>query len=200
MTAAFTATAATSNSGTATFLTTGFAINLANATGPNGYTVTNTGAATTLTGSSKADSLAGGTGNDTLIGGSGIDLLTGGTGSDTFLYSSLNDILIGGTINARTFEKITDLQVGTDVLDGPKGSRAIKILGATIDLSDFAIGTVLKSASFGANAAATFTHGSGLGIRTFIALNDSTAGFNATKDGIIEITGYVGLLSGLSII
>jgi len=199
--AAFTATSATSNAGIANLSTAGFAVNLATATGSNGYAVTNTGAATTLTGSSKADSLTGGTGNDILTGGAGNDTLTGGKGSDTFFYSSLNDILIGGTSSARTFEKITDFQIGTDLLDGPGGKRSIKNLGAATALSDTAIGSVLKSADFGAGAAATFTYDAGAGIRIFVALNDNIAGFDATKDGVIEITGCaVDSLSALSII
>jgi hypothetical protein len=38
---------------------------------------------------------------------------------------------------------------------------------------------------FTANSAAQFTFGS----RSFVAINDATAGFSATTDAIIEVTG-----------
>ncbi|MDD1433805.1 hypothetical protein MEO42_22450, partial [Dolichospermum sp. ST_sed6] len=49
----------------------------------------------------------------------------------------------------------------------------------------------LTTVNFGANAAAQFTFGS----RTFVAINDATAGFSATTDAIIEVTGLTGTLS-----
>ncbi|MEY4746426.1 MAG: hypothetical protein RLZZ442_1018, partial [Cyanobacteriota bacterium] len=36
--------------------------------------------------------------------------------------------------------------------------------------------------------------------RTFVALNDAVAGFQATGDALIEITGYAGDLRGLAVI
>ena len=151
-----------------------------------------------MTGNLGNNSLNGGFGNDTLIGGAGIDVLIGGDGVDTFLYPSLNDILIGGTSNARIVEKISDFQIGTDVLDAPGGARTKKNLAAVTALTDGAIASVLTSADFGSGALATFTYGTGSSVRTFVALNDSTAGFDATKDGIIEITGYSGTLTQLN--
>ncbi len=38
------------------------------------------------------------------------------------------------------------------------------------------------------------------GICTFLALNDGTADFNANSDSIVEITGFSGALTSLSII
>jgi hypothetical protein len=43
---------------------------------------------------------------------------------------------------------------------------------------------------FTANSAAQFTFGS----RTFVAINNATAGFSATTDAIIEVTGLTGTL------
>ncbi|NBU65468.1 MAG: calcium-binding protein, partial [Chloroflexia bacterium] len=88
---AFTSTAATSNAGTATLSSAGFAVNLALATGANGYTVTNTGAAAAFNGSNNADTLIGGTGNDSLSGGAGDDSLVGGAGVDTLVGGDGND-------------------------------------------------------------------------------------------------------------
>jgi Ca2+-binding RTX toxin-like protein len=85
---AWTASAATTNSGTANISTNGLVVNLAAVTtGTNGYKVTNTGGATTLTGSALADTLIGGAGNDTITGGSGNDTINGGDGSDSAVFS-----------------------------------------------------------------------------------------------------------------
>ncbi|MFN7525962.1 MAG: bluetail domain-containing putative surface protein [Dolichospermum sp.] len=42
------------------------------------------------------------------------------------------------------------------------------------------------NSDFGANAAALFT----IGTKSYVAINDSTDGFNALNDAIVEITGY----------
>ena len=113
VTAAWTATSSTSNSGTANITTNGLVVNLAAVTGgANGYSVTNIGAAATLTGSGLNDiliggvgndTLSGGLGNDTLSGGLGNDTLTGGAGIDTFIVSSgidtITDLGFGGADN-----------------------------------------------------------------------------------------------------
>ncbi|MFN7660508.1 MAG: bluetail domain-containing putative surface protein, partial [Dolichospermum sp.] len=44
------------------------------------------------------------------------------------------------------------------------------------------------NSDFGANAAALFT----IGTKSYVAINDSTDGFNALNDAIVEITGYKG--------
>jgi subtilisin family serine protease len=107
----WTATSQTSNTGTATIASGGFNLNLAAATGSNGWQLSNSGSAqqVTLIGSAQADSLVGGTaadtlsagaGDDTLTGGAGADLLTGGTGVDKFVIDSgadtVTDLGVGG--------------------------------------------------------------------------------------------------------
>jgi hypothetical protein len=59
---------------------------------------------------------------------------------------------------------------------------------ATLDTTQIA--AKLTTATFTANAAAQFS----LGSRTFVAINDATAGFSATTDAIIEVTGLTGTL------
>ena len=88
---AWTATSASVNSGTANITTSGLAVNLSAVTSGNGFNVTNTGTAATLTGSSGADILMGGAGADTLVGGAGNDTLTGGSGIDRFTVGSGTD-------------------------------------------------------------------------------------------------------------
>jgi hypothetical protein len=59
---------------------------------------------------------------------------------------------------------------------------------ATLDTAGIA--AKLTTAAFTANAAAQFSFGS----RTFVAINNATAGFSTTTDAIIEVTGLTGTL------
>lgn len=63
-------------------------------------------------------------------------------------------------------------------------------------LTESGIAAVLTGASFVANRGATFSFGS----RSFLAINDSTAGFSAATDALIEITGFSGSLTNLAIV
>ena len=162
--------------------------------------------ANTITGNSAANALSGGAGNDTLIGGAGIDTLTGGAGADvltgdttvdTFKVASLAESLLSG------FDRLTDLVIGTGKIDGPSSVSAANLkdgLGAVSELTQSGIQAVLTTTKFAASGAATFTFGSGATARTFLALNDATAGFSATTDGILEITGYSGSLVNLAVV
>lgn len=55
---------------------------------------------------------------------------------------------------------------------------------------------MLTAGTFVANGVATFNVGS----RTFLALNDGTAGFQDATDAVIELTGFTGNLTNLAII
>jgi len=144
----------------------------------------------TLNGGAGGDTLLGGNGNDTLIGGTGADVLTGGNGPDTFRFA-LSDSLLSG------FDRITDLKIGTDIIDGPTAVSAADVaeLGNVASLTQAGISAVLTGGSFGANRAASFS----LGSRTFLALNDGTAGFQEASDAVVEITGFSGSLTNLAI-
>ncbi|MBN3909063.1 MAG: VCBS repeat-containing protein [Nostoc sp. NMS1] len=137
------------------------------------------------------DTLIGGNGDDLLVGGAGADLLVGGNDADTFRFA-LTDSLLSG------FDRIADLQIGTDIIDGPNAVSAANLrkLGAVSALTQAGISAVLTNANFVTNGAATFSFGS----RTFLALNDGTAGFQDTSDGVMEITGFSGSLTNLAIV
>ena len=92
--AAWTATTGTVNNGTVNITSNGFAVNLSAIATGNGFTVTDTGAATTLTGSSGNDSLNGGSNADTLIGGLGNDVLNGNAGADSMYGGAGNDTYV----------------------------------------------------------------------------------------------------------
>jgi hypothetical protein len=149
----------------------------------------------TLSGMAGNDTLTGGIGTDTLIGGAGADVLTGGADRDTFRFA-LTDSLLA------SFDRITDLAIGTDRVDGPNNVSAANLreLGAVSALTQAAISTVLTNATFVGNGAATFTYLDGTTNRTFLAVNNNVAGFSATTDSILEITGYTGLLTDLAVV
>ena len=137
-------------------------------------------------------------GNDAaniITGGAGADTLAGQGGADIFRYTALSNSHLAG------FDRIIDLEIGKDTIDGPRAVSAenTKELGAVKTLDQAGISEVLSTMFFGANQAATFTFGSGTSTRTFLALNDSTAGFSSASDCLIEITGYQGDLTKLAI-
>ncbi|MBC1241531.1 S-layer family protein, partial [Nostoc sp. 2RC] len=163
----------------------------------------------TLTGNNGPDLLDGGNGNDTLNGGLGNDILIGGNDDDLLVGGAGADILVGGSGTdtfrfaltdspLSNFDRITNLQIGTDRIDGPNSVSAANLreLGAVTSLSAGGLGALLTNSNFAANGAASFSFGS----RTFLALNNNTVGFQENSDAIIEITGFSGKLTNLAII
>jgi serralysin len=163
-------------------------------------TITGNSGNNTLSGLAGNDILIGNAGNDILIGGAGADRLTGGGGTDTFRLTLADSLL--GTSGTPGYDKITDFVIGTDRLDGPTAVTAANVaeLGSVTALTQAGISAVLTNTAFSANRAASFTWQDGATLRTFVALNNGTAGFSSTTDAIVEITGYSGLLTNLAII
>ncbi len=139
-----------------------------------------------ITGNSGNNSLFGYDGNDTLVGGAGKDTLTGGLGIDRFSYKILTDSLLG------KFDTITDFNasVGNDLFLVTTARAGFSTAGSVLTLDTVGINAQLTTINFGANFAATFSFGT----RTFVAINNATAGFNANTDAIIEVTGLTGTL------
>jgi uncharacterized repeat protein (TIGR01451 family) len=150
----------------------------------------------TLTGLAGNDTLSGDNGNDILNGGAGVDQLAGGLGGDTFVFTEGSESLLDN------FDLITDLVIGTDVIDGFNTVTAANIakVGAVSALTQAGIATKLTNSTFGVNGAAVFTLETAANTRTFLALNDLNAGFSFNSDAIIEITGYSGNLNSLAIV
>jgi Ca2+-binding RTX toxin-like protein len=90
----WTATVGTVNNGGKANLTgNGFAIDMSEAVGNTGFSLTNIGATgKSLTGSKQSDTLTGGSGADTLVGGAGTDILVGGAGADTFVLTGSDTV------------------------------------------------------------------------------------------------------------
>jgi len=141
----------------------------------------------TLTGTSGNDFLVGGVNNDLLTSGGGKDTLTGGLGSDKFVYQNLTDSLLAN------FDVITDFNAttGNDLFRVSTARAGFVDVGAVNTLDAAGIGAKLTAAAFGSNFAAQFSFGQ----KTFVAINDATAGFNAANDAIIEVTGLTGTLN-----
>lgn len=159
----------------------------------------------TLTGQAGNDTLSGDNGDDILNAGAGVDRLTGGLGGDIFTGGSEADTFVftkGSESLLDNFDRITDLVIGTDVIDGFNVVTAANItkVGGVSALTQSGIATKLTNSTFGTNGAAVFTLGTPANIRTFLALNDLNAEFSSSSDAIIEITGYSGDLNSLAIV
>jgi Ca2+-binding RTX toxin-like protein len=140
----------------------------------------------TIYGSTADNYLSGGAGNDLLTGGIGKDTLTGGLGADRFDYRNLADSVFN------SFDVITDFNAntGNDLFVVSTARSVFSNAGTVAALDATSIAAKLTNTTFRANSAAKFS----LGSRTFVAINDATAGFSATTDAIIEVTGLTGTL------
>ena len=214
----FTATTATTNTGTSTTLTLKNGVNvdmtlaeLAAAT--DGYIIKTDTAVTTgatIVGSRGADTITGSKFADTITGGEGADTITGGAGNDTIILTesvSAKDVVILGSVTAAGIDTIVGFNAGTNVIGGQvdtiKTSAAANTAAlaltdkgtldkATYATLDLAIATF---ATGGANAttalnAYTFKYDS----KDYLLIDNGTAGYDAATDSVVEITGLVGTL------
>jgi Ca2+-binding RTX toxin-like protein len=149
-----------------------------------GNTLTGDGGNNALNGLGGNDVLNGVAGSDRLNGGVGKDTLTGGSEIDQFVLGALGDSLLAG------FDVITDYALGEQI-DAPLAIAATTLTassGNATSLTATAIQAVLTSGVFTANSARAFTVTGQTG--TFLALNNGTAGFNASTDSLIHLTSY----------
>ncbi|GCL41923.1 beta strand repeat-containing protein [Dolichospermum planctonicum] len=141
-----------------------------------------------IIGNGANNSLNGGAGNDRLTGGVGKDTLTGGLGTDRFDYRTLSDSVFSN------FDVITDFNATADLFVVSTTPTRFPNAGTVATLDTAGITAKLTNTVFTANSAAQFTFGTGTNTRSFVAINDANAGFNATTDAIIEVTGFTGTL------
>ena len=155
-------------------------------------TITDNSKDNILNGAAGNDIIRASGGNDTLIGGLGTDILTGGLGNDRFVYTNLTHSLLAGIDIIKDFNNATE----TDRFVVSTARSVFNNVGVVSSLNASAIGNALTTSNFSADAAALFTIGS----KIYVAINDSTAGFNADSDAIVDITGYKGTLSTSSFV
>ncbi|MBD2548996.1 hypothetical protein H6G65_05260 [Microcystis elabens FACHB-917] len=121
-------------------------------------------------------------------------MLTGEAGADTFALNVLEHSL------RTAFDVITDY-TSIDRIDAPGAIAATLTTssGNATSLSSSAVSAVLSSAAFPANSARAFTVTGQSG--TFIAMNNSTAGFSSTTDAILHLSGFtIGVANPVTIL
>ena len=160
---------------------------------PLGQQIVGTNQAEPLVGTAFQDVIYAGDGDDTLTGGLGADVLVGGAGADTFRYASVAE----STANA--MDVIADFTIGADVFDGPVAVAANQISRFSVAeaFSIASLQTLLTNIVF-VGGAALVTFG-GSTDEVYLVLNDGTAGYDATTDGVIRIK-YTGKLDDFAII
>lgn len=154
--------------------------------------------------------VSGGPANDILAFTSTVDRLTGLAGGDTFRLTSLSHSLLPAAAST-PIDRITDLVTGIDTIDAPVARSLAQALnpvplGMVSELSASAITALLTPVSFpsltttSTGGVASFTYSDPVtGTRTFLAINNDTAGFSAASDSILEVTGYSGNLNSLQV-
>lgn len=107
-------------------------------------------------------------------------------GGDYFEYTQLTDSVF------KSFDVITDFNAnpGNDLFLVSTTPTGFLNAGSIATLDAPTIGATLNSTNFAANFVAKFTFRS----RSFVAINNSIAGFNSGTDAIIEVTGLTGTL------
>ncbi|WP_413171899.1 glycoside hydrolase family 9 protein [Anabaena azotica] len=138
------------------------------------------------TGNAGNNVIRGNGGNNTLTGGGGKDTLFGGVGIDRFSYKTLTDSVLSNFDVITSFNATT----GNDLFLVTNPRTGFTNAGTVTTLDAAGISAKLTTSNFGANFAAQFSFGT----RTFVAINNATAGFSAAADAIIEVTGLTGTL------
>ncbi|HLO48110.1 MAG TPA: Ig-like domain-containing protein, partial [Kamptonema sp.] len=168
--------------------------------------INGTTGADNLTGTAGADNLTG-TANENVINGlAGQDTLTGGTGADTFIFQF-------GESSVSASDLITDFAIGSDKIDlltqggaainAPSlFSRAANSTATTLENVITQVftdvdGALAGNQALGINSSALVVATTGSIADTYLVINDGNAGFQASNDLVINLTGYTGTLPPL---
>jgi len=159
-----------------------------------------------LTGNSGNNQLSGGAGNDTLNGGAGVDTITGGAGNDVYLLQF-------GQSTVSASDRFSDLAVGADKIDLLTGSGTTLPTPVSLTRAADSTATSLSALAtqvfadtdgaasgnqpLGLNSAALAVVTSGSVAGSYLIVNNGVAGFQATDDLVVNITGYTGTLPGV---
>jgi hypothetical protein len=160
----------------------------------------------TITGNSANNRLSGSNGNDILNGGVGTDTLTGGTGNDRFIFRF-------GQSSLTATDRITDFAIGTDKIDlltqSGLATNAPSAFTRAVDSAAANLTTVVNNVFIDANGAIAGNQALAINsaalvkvtttsiARTYLVINDSTAGFQSTNDLLVNITGFTGTIPAL---
>lgn len=181
---------------------------LANLTHLENLTLTGT-ANLNATGNTANNNLKGNSGNNKINGGVGADTLTGGAGADTFIFQF-------GQSGLFASDRLLDFAIGTDKIDLlTQGGQAIKAPtkftraadSTTTSLATLATqvftdadGAASGNQPLAINSAALVKVTTGAIASTYLWVNDGTAGFQASNDLLMNITGLSGTLPALGAI
>jgi len=144
------------------------------------------------TGNNLNNTIIGNNAGNRLEGKLGSDILTGGPDTDVFVYTSLADSQLG---SGQSFDTITDFS-SLDRIFAPMSISQTTLttaVGEVTSLTASAISAVLTNAAFGPGSVAAFSYvaaPNGLIFGTFIAFNDSRAGFQADSDSLVYLENY----------
>ena len=155
------------------------------------------------TGNNNSNTITGNSGNNQINGGNGADILTGGLGADIFIFQF-------GQSTIAASDRITDFALNTDKIDlltqsglamnAPSSFSRAADSTATIlqnlinQVFTDANGTATGNQVLASNSAALVQVTSGAIAGTYLIINDSTDGFQANNDLLINITGFTGTL------
>ncbi|KFE57146.1 DUF4214 domain-containing protein [Pseudomonas syringae] len=183
---AFVATASTSNAGTATLNASaaGSTIDMALATGANGFNIVGGTGNDIITGSVRAD---------VLTGAGGANLLTGGLGTDTFTF------ITSGSSTATVFSNITDFASGTDSIKTGAGVTSLNQDGTYTAVGNGGtVATNITAAVTAGNTAASHTAAAndayrvtitGTGAANYIFQDTDGDGVVGANELVIQLTG-----------
>ncbi|MBD2505061.1 beta strand repeat-containing protein [Anabaena azotica] len=151
-----------------------------------------------ISGGDGNDLLYGDADNDTLSGGAGGDTLTGGLGADRFVYSNVGDSLLGTPDRIIDFNPVEGDRIVVNSLPtalfnvGVLSTASYSTLNAAaIAAYEDANPNLTGSQPLTTNQAVFFGWNGG----TYLSVNDGIAGFNASSDLFINVTGITGTLA-----
>ena len=160
-----------------------------------------------LVGGDGTDNLLGGAGNDTLEGGLDADTLNGGFGADRFVYAGTNQAAALTDSLAEAPDSVVGFKVSQGDrfqlnFGGNKSDRPSKLFNAG-KVNGNNLATAARSAYADKNQAtsgaqslqgneAVFFNWRG---QTYLSVNDSSRGFSASRDLMINVNG-IGFKSG----
>ena len=149
-----------------------------------------------LTGGAGADTIKAGNGNNTITGGLGGDDITGGSGNDLFVYNAVAESTSITRDRVHGFDAIQDQFQFTGVTVNAIDT-AITTGHLSIGTFDANLAAAVNSGNLAAHDAVLFTADSGnLSGHTFLVVDaNGVAGYQASQDFVIDITGATNLAS-----
>ena len=154
------------------------------------------------------DRAYGGDGNDTIYGGGGEDYIEGGGGADMLTAASFGNVFIYTAVSdstGATHDTITGMNFDNEFILAPVSNPSAidtAVTSGALDSGSFDanLAAAIGATELGAGHAVLFTPDSGdLAGHTFLIVDqDGNAGYQASADLVIDVTGYSGTLDTAS--